>query len=884
MAEKLLLIDGNSLVHRAFHALPHLSTSSGQPTNAVYGLAQMLLVLLQEQDPDDVVVAFDAPGKTFRHEMYEQYKADRPPTPDELKAQWPYIHKLICALGLTEVEKEGYEADDLIGTLVEKAREEGLEVTVLSGDKDLLQLVQSNVEVLITARGIKETKQYDSEAFEEEYEIRPDQFVDMKALTGDTSDNIPGIRGIGPKTAASLLTEYPSLEDIYDHLDEITGAVHDRLADNEDDARISQKLARIETDAPIETSPADFDWSGMDVPALRQLLMELEFSKLLERLPSDPENHSWTGAFEAADDQSVADICAKAAEQGRIYVVPTRRESQVAVALAADTDRAISVLLESGENAQAGLFDDDATAAIPDSLVQILEDENIALSGARLKEFDSVMREFGVTISGLSFDAEIADYLITPQRTDHSVCQWAAQCMGWDRPDEDAEDVEGLPGWRAQGCVEALACTQLEDRLYREMKEQETLSIFQEIELPLVPILVDMERAGIGMDTERLAEVGRQLDEMMETLAERIYEIAGTEFNIDSPKQVGEVLFEQMELPGGRRTKTGWSTAADVLEALKEEYEIVECILEYRGYAKLKSTYVDSLAEETDSETGLIHTTFEQTVAATGRLSSRGPNLQNIPIRTEWGREIRGCFWSGVEGKVLLAGDYSQIELRILADMSGDPTLTEAFEEGRDIHALTAALIFDVDQDDVSYEMRSAGKTVNYAILYGMGSRALASQLDISTAEAKEFIKNYHQRLPNVEAFMEGTVEKARETGYVSTALGRRRPMPDLLTSNRRARAYAERAAANAPLQGTAADIVKIAMVRLDDVLKSQFPDTEMLLQVHDEIVLRTPRERVEEVGQTVRKVMENAYELSVPLTVDVAMGDNWRDMEPLPV
>ncbi|MFP3903286.1 MAG: DNA polymerase, partial [Armatimonadota bacterium] len=499
-------------------------------------------------------------------------------------------------------------------------------------------------------------------------------------------------------------------------------------------------------------------------------------------------------------------------------------------------------------------------------------------------DLDSIMRQFGVAICGLGFDAEIADYLITPQRTDHSVCQWAAQCLGWDRPDEDAEDVEGLPGWRAHGCVEALACAQLEDRLRREMKEQGTLSVFEEIELPLVPILVDMERAGIGMDTERLAEVGRQLDEMMETLAKCIYEIAGTEFNIDSPKQVGEVLFEQMELPGGRRTKTGWSTAADVLEDLKEEYEIVECILEYRGYAKLKSTYVDSLAEETDPGTGLIHTTFEQTVTATGRLSSRGPNLQNIPIRTEWGREIRSCFWSGVEGKVLLAGDYSQIELRILADMSGDPTLTEAFEEGRDIHALTAALIFDVDEEDVSYEMRSAGKTVNYAILYGMGSRALASQLDISTAEAREFIENYHRRLPKVEAFMQQTVEKARETGYVSTALGRRRPMPDLLTSNRGARAYAERAAANAPLQGTAADIVKIAMVRLDEVLKEQFPDTEMLLQVHDEIVLRTPPEGVRDVSEAVREVMENAYELSVPLTVDVAMGDNWRDMEPLPV
>ncbi|MFP3904420.1 MAG: 5'-3' exonuclease H3TH domain-containing protein, partial [Armatimonadota bacterium] len=385
MAEKLLLIDGNSLVHRAFHALPHLSNSSGQPTNAVYGLAQMLLALLQEQDPDDVVVAFDAPGKTFRHEMYEQYKADRPPTPDELKAQWPYIHRLISALGLTEVEKEGYEADDLIGTLVQKARNEGIEVTVVSGDRDLLQLLDEDVEVFITTRGITEMTKYDPSAFEEEYEIRPEQFVDMKALTGDSSDNIPGIYGIGPKIAASLLTEYSSLEDIYEHLDEVTGATHDRLADNENDARISRELARIETDAPIETSPDGFEWKGMNIQALRQLLMELEFSKLLERLPSDPENHSWTGALDAADDQSVADICVKAAKEGKMYLVPTRRESQVAVALATGTDRAISLLIETEDNAQAGLFDDDATAAIPDSLVEILEDKDIALSGSRLK-------------------------------------------------------------------------------------------------------------------------------------------------------------------------------------------------------------------------------------------------------------------------------------------------------------------------------------------------------------------------------------------------------------------------------------------------------------------------------------------------------------------
>ena len=532
-------------------------------------------------------------------------------------------------------------------------------------------------------------------------------------------------------------------------------------------------------------------------------------------------------------------------------------------------------------DSQGGLFDDGAEAIIPEALAGVLSDPEIAVSGCRLKQLDHLLRRHNVAACNLAFDSEIASYLMAPHRSEHGIEVLGAQYLGWELPADDETQAHGMASWQARGCMEALATARLQARLLRDLEQQGMLGLFADVEMPLVAVLAKMERAGIGVNLERLGEVGRQLSGMIEDLSGRIFKLAGGEFNIDSPKQVGEVLFERLKLPKGRKTKTGWSTAGGVLEELADEHEIVALILEYREYSKLRSTYVDALAREADHQTGLVHTTFEQTVTATGRLASRSPNLQNIPIRTEWGRQIRSCFWSGVEGHSLISADYSQIELRILAHMAQEPTLLEAFANHEDIHVHTATLIFGCKDEDVDYKMRSAAKTVNYAILYGMGPRALAGALAIPAQEAKQFIDSYHERLPKVRELLDAIVEQARSTGYVSTLMGRRRPIPDLDSGNAGVRAYAERAATNAPMQGSAADIVKLAMVRLASVLEDSFPDTEMLLQVHDEIVLRAPAGTVRTLVPVVREVMETAYELSVPLTVDVSVGENWRDVEP---
>ncbi len=885
MARKLLLIDANSLIHRAFHALPHLSTADGQPTNAAFGLAQMLLALLEEQAPDEAVMVFDAPGATFRHEMYDQYKANRPEMDQELASQFPIIRRLVQAMGLVALERAGYEADDIIGALATRAGSEGYEIVIITGDRDLLQLLDEGVQVLITTSGTKQVIAYDVEKFTEQYGIAPGQLADMKAFAGDTSDNIPGIAGIGEKTAAGLLSEYGTVEAVFEHADDISGTVRSKLAGNERDALLWKRLARIEREVPLEQEADDLAWRGLDAEALRKLLAELEFSSLLKRLPRS-EAPSTEGSVAAAGPDSLAAICDKAREGDTLFVVPTEHGEAAALALAAGTDIAISLSLPpaSAEDApQAGLFaGENEDSPIPEVLVEILADPDIAISGCRLKHLDHLLRGHEVATCNLAFDAEIASYLLGPQRSDHGIGLWAAQYLGWELPESDVADAYGMPAWQARGCIEALATAQLQSRLRRDLKQQGMLELFADVEMPLVSLLAKMERAGIGVDLERLQEAGRELSGMMEELSTRIFELAGEEFNVDSPKQVGEVLFERLELPKGRKTKTGWSTAAGVLDDLAKEHEIVALILEYREYAKLRSTYVDGLQREIDPATGLVHTSFEQTVTATGRLSSRSPNLQNIPVRTEWGRQIRSCFCSGVEGYSLICADYSQIELRILAHLSQDPTLLEAFANHEDIHTYTATLIFDCDHDEVDYRMRSAAKTVNYAVLYGMGPRALADALDMSIQEAKEFIENYHKRLPGVQEFLSATLEQARQTGYVSTIMGRRRPVPDLDAANARVRGYAERAATNTPMQGSAADIVKLAMLKLDAALATNFPDAEMLLQVHDEIVLRAPAASVPDLAVVVKEVMESAYTLSVPLTVDVSVGENWRDVQPL--
>ena len=881
MAEKVLLVDGHSLFHRAFHALPPLSTRDGQPTNALYGFLQMLLLLLDEEQPDYAAVALDLPGPTFRDEIYEPYKAHRPPTDDALKAQVPLLDHVIAALGMGRVALEGFEADDVIGTLAARARAAGLEVTIVTGDRDLLQLVSDGVEVVATLRGIKETKRYDAEAVREEYGLEPRQLIELKAFAGDSSDNIPGVSGIGEKSALAILQQFGSVEEALGHIDEIESSrIRNRLAEEPAAALMSRRLAEIHTDAPVATDLADLAWRGLQADALRELAGRLEFTSLLDRLPAGEAAQREIRAEGVADQSALDHLVDRAREAGTITVALAEAEAGPLLAVLAGEGHALLVPLASTGSGAGTLFAEEGAGALDlTGLRAALADPAVAVSAADLKGLARALAGHEFVVRGARFDPEIASYLLAPNRRDHSIGTLAQEMLGYALPDADGEAQAELEPAALRAATEAVAVGELIEPMRRLLEQAGELALFDDVEMPLTLVLAEMELAGIAVDAGKLEALGEQLGEMTGKLEERICEIAGCEFNVGSPQQLAQVLFERLELPKGRRTKTGWSTSAAVLEELAEDHEIARLVLEQREYAKLRSTYVDGLLREMDPETGRVHTTFEQTVAATGRLSSRNPNLQNIPIRTEWGREIRSCFVSA-EGCELVAADYSQIELRILAHISGDRRLVAAFEAGADIHTETASAVFGVPADEVTYEMRGRAKTVNFAVLYGQGPVALGKQLGISREEAEAFIENYFRVLPGVRAYIDQIVAATHERGYVETLLGRKRPLPEINSSDSRAASYAERAAVNTPIQGTAADIIKVAMLRLEPRLRDLSPDSRILLQVHDELVLEVPADQVAAVADLVREVMESAFDLNVPLAVDVAAGTNWRDMQ----
>ncbi len=886
MPEKVLLVDGHSLFHRAFHALPPLTTTDGQPTNAVYGFLQMLMALLEEEQPDYAVVALDAPGPTFRDEIYEEYKAHRPPTDEALIAQLPLLDDVIDALGMTGVIAPGFEADDIIGTLARRAADEGKQVTIVTGDRDLLQLVDDHIEVVATRHGIKDTKRYDAEAVREETGLRPDQITDLKALEGDSSDNIPGVPGIGEKSAQSLLQQFDSIEEAIEHVDEIESTrIRNRLEESPDLAVLSKRLATIRTDAPIEIDFAAIRWEGLPIERLREFARRLEFTSLLDRLPRGEQTHREVHVETALSQDELEALTAAIRADGFMALALSEDGDAPVLAVATGKDSATLVPLAGNAEAET-LFADDGSDLDLSPLIEVLSDAGIDKRGANLKGIARRLAEIGlvadhraVVLDGAEFDPEIASYLLVPNRRDHSIGLLTQEHLGYALPEADGESQAEIEPANLRAATEAVAVRDLRDPMRELMQQAAVIALFDEIEMPLTLLLAQMELNGIAVDTDRLAELGEQLDAMVARLEDEICSIAGREFNVGSPQQLAEVLFEQLELPKGRRTKTGWSTSAAVLEELAEDFRIAKLVLEYRHYAKLRSTYVDGLLAEVNPETGRIHTTFEQAVAATGRLSSRNPNLQNIPIRTEWGRKIRGCFVSE-PGNVLLAADYSQIELRILAHISGDSRLVNAFRSGRDIHTETATALFGVDADDVTYEMRGRAKTVNFAVLYGQGPTALAQQLGIERKEAEAFIENYFRVLPGVRKYIDGIVASTRENGYVETLLGRKRPLPEINSSDGRARSYAERAAVNTPIQGTAADIIKIAMIDLAPRVRDESPLSRLLLQVHDELVLEVPEGEAESVAKLVREVMEEAFELDVPLVVDVAVGTNWREMQ----
>ncbi len=879
MASRILLLDGNSLIHRAYHALPLLSTTAGQPTNAAFGFVSMVLNMLQAEQPAIALLVLDAPGPTFRHDLDADYKAHRKPMDEELASQLGLCRELGEAMGLTVTDLPGFEADDIIGALARQAAAAGSEVLVVSGDRDLAQLVGPGVQLCATIKGFKDTKIYDAAAVREEFGVAPEQLADLKGLAGDSSDNISGVPKVGPKTAQELIAQFGSVEGIYERLEDVANEkLRERLREHEEVARRSKRLAVIATDAPLQAGLLDRPWPGLQGRRLRRLLGELEFTSLLSRVPGEVAEGKRMAAVDSP--QALEELCSGAREAGVVGVAVAQRDGvATAVALSLDDEHAQVVPLGAPTAAVGGLFGEAAESAVPGCLAEVLADPAVGKIGHGLKEMDAALRAAGASLDGFFFDTQLAAYLVAPNRGSQEAEAPAAQYLGEALPAGDGPGVDGLAGPQARAAFEAAAARRLQRPLLEHLEAVGARDLFEQVEMPLAAILRDMERCGIALDPHRLEEIGDKLAGMMLEKRAQVLALAGTEFNLDSPKQTSEVLFERLHLPRGRKTATGWSTSADVLEDLAAEHEIVARILEYREYAKLKSTYVDALTRQASPRDGRVRTTFEQTVVATGRLSSRNPNLQNIPARTEWGREIRSCFVAQGEENVLLAADYSQIELRILAHMSQDENLTAAFHAHQDIHSRSAAAIFGVEPSAVSREMRNAAKTVNYAVIYGMGSAALARQLGIKRPQAQQFIDSYFTHLPRVKAYMEGVVARGREEGYVTTLLGRRRPVPELSSTDQRARAYAERAAANAPLQGSAADIIKVAMVHLAARLPQVAPGCKMLLQVHDELVFELPRSELDGAAALIREVMERAAELSVPLVVDLKAGPNWRDM-----
>ena len=898
--QTLVLIDGSSYLYRAFHALPPLSNSRGEPTGAVYGVLNMINKLVREQAGAQVAVVFDAPGKTFRDELFESYKANRPPMPDELRAQVQPLLDAVTAMGLPLLRIEGVEADDVIGTLCRQAREAGINVVVSTGDKDMAQLVSDGISLVNTMTG----KWLDRDGVKEKFDVFPEQIIDYLALVGDTSDNIPGVPKVGPKTAAKWLNEYGDLDNIIDNAEQISGKVGESLRDNIEQLKLSRQLATIHQELDLPLGLEDLDAKTADRETLRALYERLELRQLLRQLEQAGDEESDTQVAEVVEHRDKSNyetvLDSKALDKWL-----DRIDKATLVAIDTETTSidymqaelvGISVSFEPGEAAYIPVAHDYPGA--PEQLARddvlqkfrpLLEDENKAKVGHHLKYDAHIFARYGIELRGMRFDSMLESYVLNSVATRHDMDSVARFYLGIDTL--HYEDVAGkgakqltfnqvpLEQAAPYAAEDADVTLRLHQKLRSELeKEERLLEVYEEIEQPLVPVLFRMEETGVLIDRAMLRTQSGELARSMQDLEVRAHELAGGPFNLGSPKQLQEILFEKQSLPVIRKTPKGQpSTAEDVLQELADDYELPRVILEYRSVAKLRSTYTDKLPEQVSPVTGRIHTSYHQAVTATGRLSSTDPNLQNIPIRTPEGRRIRQAFVAP-EGFKLLAADYSQIELRIMAHLSGDKSLLKAFAEDQDVHSATAAEVFGVALQDVTADQRRSAKAINFGLMYGMSAFGLAKQLGVGRGEAQEYVDLYFERYPGVKAYMDGTREKAREKGYVETVSGRRLYLPEIRDRNPQRRQYAERSAINAPMQGTAADIIKRAMVAVDRWLQNEKVDARMIMQVHDELVLEASSDQVEAVREKVTELMTNAASLAVPLKVDAGIGDNWDE------
>lgn len=912
---RLMLIDGHALAYRAYHAIPPLSSPTGEPTNAVFGYANMLLKAIQDYTPDYVVATFDA-GRTFRHEAYAEYKATRAETPDDLRAQFERIMELTEALGIPIYTQEGYEADDLLGTLAAQASARGLETIIVTGDSDTFQLASQDVKILTPRRAFGEVALYDAESIRERYGLDPDQLIDLKAMTGDSSDNIPGVRGVGIKTATELLKQYGSLEAIYEHLDEISSnRFRKALEAGHKDALMSKRLVTIVRDVDVKLDVDRARWGDYDRTRVMELLRELGFYSLVSRIPQEapgqaeqlglfgPEEETQGRETQAGPEYSIVDTAQALAELAR------RLEQAQEVAIDTETTgtdpmraRLVGISLSDAENVgwYLPIGHDERLAKgrqlpleqVRGTLGPILADESIRKVFHNAKFDIMVLARHGMTVRGSCYDSMIAAWLLSPSGRGIGLKEQA-----WQRLGVEMTSIQDLLGTGrkqitmdrvhiAQAAPYACADADMTLRLMRALKpELEACAqweLFAKLEMPLVPVLISMEQHGMTVDAAYLQRMSQEISEQLGALEERIYEYAGHPFNIGSTQQLAVVLFEELQLPVIRRTRTGYSTDVGVLEELKDKHPIVNLVLEHRQLTKLKSTYIDALPALINPDTGRVHTSFNQTGTSTGRLSSSDPNLQNIPVRTELGRKVRAAFVAP-PGHLLLACDYSQIELRILAHLSQDPEMLAAFHRDEDVHATTAAAIYGVPLGEVTYEQRSLAKTINFGLMYGMSDYGLAARTELSVAEARQFIEAYFGRFQKVKEYLEETIERARRDGYVATIMGRRRYFPELRAGSSAQSAVqraAERAAVNMPIQGSAADIIKLAMIALYRRLREKGLNSSMILQVHDELVLEVPESELEIAQHLVIETMQNAYRLDVPLKVDSAVGRNWMEMK----
>ncbi|WP_106766376.1 DNA polymerase I [Paenibacillus faecalis] len=882
--DKLIVIDGNNIIYRAFFAMPPLTNASGQQTNAVYGFTTMLLRLIDEHKPTHMMVAFDAGKETFRHADFQDYKGKREKTPPELSGQFPLLKELLHGLGVAQFEIDGYEADDIIGTITRQADEQGRKVMVISGDKDMLQLASEHVTIGMVRKGVTEIEQYGPAQIKERYDLTPEQIIDLKGLMGDASDNIPGVPGVGEKTALKLLHEFGSVEQVLARSDELKGKMKERIQDNAESAILSKKLATIFREVPLTQSWDDMKFDGLNKETAGPALAKLEFKSLLERL-----NLSAGGAGDAESRQPEAEV----------EVVRVDAEKLPEVASILDQVQAMHVETY-GENPHHAsvigivlgtekvqyympfeLLKEDAAKPIRSWLA----DSRIPKRGYDLHRIDLALHWQGIEFAGATFDVHLAAYLLDPTDSNQTLSSLAAKYgLSFLSPDEDVfgkgakykiPDEETLSIHLARKCAAIAQIVPLQEN---ELSDNEMLPLFHDLEMPLSRILADMEKQGIAVNVEDLKQLGHEFEEQIKSLVEKIYEIAGTEFNLNSPKQLGEILFVKLELPVIKKTKTGYSTDAEVLEKLAPYHEIVRYILQYRTLSKLQSTYVEGLLKEISAQTGKVHTYYRQTIAATGRLSSQFPNLQNIPIRLEEGRKLRKVFVPSELGWFILAADYSQIELRVLAHISDDDRLKEAFLHDMDIHTKTAMDVFGVSKDDVDSNMRRSAKAVNFGIVYGISDYGLSQNLNITRKEAAQFINQYFEVFQGVRHYMDDIVKQAKQLGYVKTLLERRRYLPEINASNYNMRSFAERTAMNTPIQGTAADIIKLAMVHMDAALRERQLKSRMLLQVHDELVFEVPEEEIETMKVLVPEVMSKALELAVPLKTEVSYGRNWYE------